>query len=97
MTTSIATSGNSRLIFKHCLPQVTPLLIANTVLMVALAIFAETAIAFLGLGDPQKISWGLLIENAFARQAISLDSSDDDDDEARKRDGEEARSKASLP
>jgi peptide/nickel transport system permease protein len=67
-------AGNGRLIFKHCLPQVTPLLVANTVLMVALAIFAETAIAFLGLGDPQKISWGLLIENAFARQAISLDA-----------------------
>ncbi len=32
------------------------------------------------------------------KQAISLDSpDDDDDDEARKRDGEEARSKASLP
>jgi sec-independent protein translocase protein TatA len=32
------------------------------------------------------------------KQAISMDSSDDDDDdEARKRDGEEARSKASLP
>jgi sec-independent protein translocase protein TatA len=32
------------------------------------------------------------------RQAISFDSSDDDDDDdARKRDGEEARSKASLP
>jgi peptide/nickel transport system permease protein len=67
-------AGNARLIFRHCLPQVTPLLIANTVLMVALAIFAETAIAFLGLGDPQKVSWGLLIENAFSRQAISLDA-----------------------
>jgi sec-independent protein translocase protein TatA len=31
------------------------------------------------------------------KEAISLDSSDDDDDEARKKDGEEARSKASLP
>jgi sec-independent protein translocase protein TatA len=30
------------------------------------------------------------------KEAISLDSSDDDD-EARKKDGEEARSKASLP
>jgi sec-independent protein translocase protein TatA len=30
------------------------------------------------------------------RQAISLESTDDDD-EARRRDGEEARSKASLP
>ncbi len=34
------------------LPQVAPLLIANTVLTIAIAIFAETYITFLGLGDP---------------------------------------------
>ena len=45
-------AGNGRLIGRHMLPQVAPLLIANTVLMVALAIFAETYITFLGLGDP---------------------------------------------
>jgi len=67
-------AGNSRLIFRHVMPQVAPLLVANTVLMMAFAIFAETALAFLGLGDPQKISWGLLIENAFSRQAISVDA-----------------------
>jgi peptide/nickel transport system permease protein len=63
-------AGNSRLIFKHVLPQVMPLLIANTVLLVALAIFAETFITFLGLGDPSVISWGRLIENAFTDDAI---------------------------
>jgi peptide/nickel transport system permease protein len=63
-------AGNSRLIFKHILPQVAPLLIANTVLLVAYAIFAETFITFLGLGDPSVISWGRLIENAFQDDAI---------------------------
>jgi peptide/nickel transport system permease protein len=63
-------AGNSRLVFRHVLPQVAPLLIANTVLMVALAIFAETYITFLGLGDPQAISWGRLIENAFKGDAV---------------------------
>jgi peptide/nickel transport system permease protein len=62
-------AGNRRLIFKHVLPQVMPLLIANTVLMIALAIFAETFITFLGLGDPSTISWGRLIENAFEGEA----------------------------
>ena len=64
-------AGNRRLIFKHILPQVAPLLIANMVLMVALAIFAETFIAFLGLGDPSAISWGKLIENAFTDHAVA--------------------------
>ena len=47
-----------RLIGKHILPQIAPLLVANTVLLVAAAIFAETFITFLGLGDPSLISWG---------------------------------------
>ena len=67
-------AGNNRLIFKHILPQVAPLLIANMVLMVALAIFAETFIAFLGLGDPSAISWGKLIENAFTDHAVLNDA-----------------------
>jgi peptide/nickel transport system permease protein len=67
-------AGNGRLVFKHVLPQVAPLLIANTVLMVALAIFAETYITFLGLGDPSTISWGRLIENAFTGEATINDA-----------------------
>ena len=47
-----------------------PLLIANTVLVIAIAIFAETYIAFLGLGDPALTSWGKLIENAFKGDAV---------------------------
>jgi peptide/nickel transport system permease protein len=67
-------AGNSRLVGKHILPQVAPLLIANTVLLVAYAIFAETFITFLGLGDPSLISWGRLIENAFTDDALLNDA-----------------------
>ena len=63
-------AGNRRMIGKHVLPQVMPLLIANTVLTIAIAIFAETYITFLGLGDPALISWGKLIENAFTGDAV---------------------------
>jgi peptide/nickel transport system permease protein len=63
-------AGNTRLIFRHVLPQVMPLLIANTVIFVAYAIFAETFISFLGLGDPSTVSWGRLIENAFTDDAV---------------------------
>jgi peptide/nickel transport system permease protein len=63
-------AGNNRLVFKHVLPQVAPLLIANTVLTIALAIFLETYITFLGLGDPSSISWGKLIENSFLGNAV---------------------------
>ena len=64
-------AGNARIIFKHILPQVGPLLIANTVLTIAIAIYLETALAFLGLEDPTVTSWGTILEHAFERTAIS--------------------------
>jgi peptide/nickel transport system permease protein len=64
-------ASDVRIIARHVLPQIGPLLMANTVLTVAVAIFDETALAFLGLGDPTQITWGNIIEFAFLRTAIS--------------------------
>jgi peptide/nickel transport system permease protein len=64
-------AGHVRIIFRHVLPQIAPLLIANTVLTIAVAIFDETALSFLGLGDPSRISLGKVIQNAFQRTAVS--------------------------
>ena len=64
-------ASHTRIVLRHVLPQVAPLLIASTVLTIAVAIFDETALAFLGLGDPSRISLGKMIENAFQRAAIS--------------------------
>jgi len=58
-------------VWRHILPQVGPLLIANTVLTIAIAIYLETALAFLGLEDPTAVTWGTILENAFQRTAIS--------------------------
>ena len=62
--------GHGRLVWKHITPQVAPLLVANTVLTIAIAVFAETYIAFLGLEDPSTISWGKLIQNSLSGGAI---------------------------
>jgi peptide/nickel transport system permease protein len=64
-------SGNLRIIATHIMPQVGPLLMANTVLTVAIAIYLETALAFLGLEDPTVTTWGTILEHAFDRTAIS--------------------------
>lgn len=64
-------ASHTRIIFRHVLPQVAPLLVANTVLTIAVAIFDETALAFLGLSDPTAVTWGTMIEHAFERTAIS--------------------------
>jgi peptide/nickel transport system permease protein len=55
----------------HILPNALPLIFANTVLIVAVAILAEAALAFLGLGDPSSISWGSMIEQGFNAGAPS--------------------------
>jgi peptide/nickel transport system permease protein len=59
------------IIRKHILPNTLPLIFANTVLIVAVAILSEAALAFLGLGDPTHISWGTMLENAFQNGAPS--------------------------
>ena len=65
-------ASRTRVLFRHVLPHIAPLLIAQTVVSMALAIFYETALAFLGLGDPTAVSWGTIIENAFLQTAMSV-------------------------
>lgn len=64
-------AGHTRIILTHIVPQLGPLLIANTVLAITLAIFNETALAFLGLSDPTAVTWGTIMEHAFERGAVS--------------------------
>jgi peptide/nickel transport system permease protein len=62
------------IIRKHILPNTAPLIFANTVLIVAVAILSEAALSFLGLGDPTQISWGTMLENAFESGAPSAEA-----------------------
>ncbi len=64
-------ASHLRIIGRHILPQVGPLLMANTVLTIAVAIYLETALAFLGLEDPTTTTWGTILEHAFDRAAVS--------------------------
>jgi peptide/nickel transport system permease protein len=65
-------ASNRQIISRHILPNVFPLIFANTILVVAVAILTETTLSFLGLGDPFSVSWGSILESAFAEGAISL-------------------------
>ena len=65
-------ASNRQIIARHILPNVFPLIFANTILVVAVAILAEATLSFLGLGDPFSVSWGSILESAFAEGAISL-------------------------
>jgi peptide/nickel transport system permease protein len=65
-------ASNRQIIARHILPNVFPLIFANTILVVAVAILTEATLSFLGLGDPFSVSWGSILESAFAEGAISL-------------------------
>lgn len=62
--------SDSRIIFRHILPNVTAPIIVNATLMVAYAILTESALSFLGLGvQPPQFSWGSMLN---AAQDITL-------------------------
>lgn len=60
------------IVTRHVLPNVFPLIFANTILVVAIAILSETTLSFLGLGDPLHVSWGTILEFAFSAGAASI-------------------------
>jgi peptide/nickel transport system permease protein len=64
-------AGDIHILRRHILPAVLPLMLANMVLVVSIAILEESSLAFLGLGDPTVISWGQMLNYAFERGAIS--------------------------
>jgi peptide/nickel transport system permease protein len=54
---------NARIIFGEVLPNALPPLIVTSSVMVATAILMESALSFMGLGDPNVVSWGSMIGN----------------------------------
>ena len=58
-------AGNAKLMFGEIMPNVLPLMFAQAVLMITYAIYDEAILAFLGLGDPTRISWGSMLHFAF--------------------------------
>jgi peptide/nickel transport system permease protein len=64
-------AGHGHIIRRHILPQIMPLIVANTVLIFSTAILVESGLAFLGLGDPTQPSWGTMLNFAFDRSAIT--------------------------
>lgn len=53
--------GNAWIIFREILPNALPPVIVSTSVLVANAILIESGLSFLGLGDPNAMSWGSMI------------------------------------
>jgi peptide/nickel transport system permease protein len=55
---------------RHVAPALGPMVVAGLVTIAARAILLEASLAFLGLGDPTSVSWGLMLNKALAHPGI---------------------------
>ncbi|MEC9245218.1 MAG: ABC transporter permease [Pseudomonadota bacterium] len=65
--TAARTAGASwpRIVFRHLLPNIWPMLAVNFALQFGLAVIAEASLSYLGLGaPPPNASWGRLLQEA---------------------------------
>lgn len=66
--------GPLRIILREVLPNALPPIIVTASVIVASAILMESSLSFLGVGDPNKVSWGSMIGNGrdMLRSALYL-------------------------
>lgn len=58
----VAGASHVRIIFRHILPNVLPMALLYMTFRVTSAIIVEAALAFLGFGDPNTVSWGMMLQ-----------------------------------
>jgi peptide/nickel transport system permease protein len=63
--------SDTKIIFKHIIPQLLPLTFASIAIAVPGAILTEAALSFLGLGDPTIPTWGQILHDAYSAGAMS--------------------------
>jgi len=63
--------SDTKIIFKHVIPQLLPLTFATIAISVPGAILGEAALSFLGLGDPSIPTWGQILHDAHSAGAMS--------------------------
>jgi ABC-type glutathione transport system ATPase component/ABC-type dipeptide/oligopeptide/nickel transport system permease subunit len=62
------------IVFRHIIPSLTPMILAQFARLTQQAVLTESALCFLGLGNPQWVSWGGTLYYANARAAFLGDA-----------------------
>lgn len=63
-------AGPAHIMRRHLLPALAPYIVADFVTVAGHAVLLEAGLAFLGLGDPTGVSWGLILNRALAQQGL---------------------------
>lgn len=64
-------ASHARTMFVHIAPNILPLSFLYGSLAIGWAILTEASISFLGFGDPNVISWGFMLQDAYNSQALA--------------------------
>lgn len=62
---------DTKIIFRHIIPQILPYALASIAISVPAAITTEAGLSFLGLGDPSFPTWGQMLHDAKAHGAAA--------------------------
>lgn len=68
----VAGAGDWHIISRHLAPNVLPMTFLYGSFGIAWAILAEAGISFIGLGDPNTVSWGTMLQASRAYSALSF-------------------------
>jgi peptide/nickel transport system permease protein len=63
-------AGSFRIVFRYMIPRVIPMLIPAFVTAIPGFVFLEASLSILGLGDPDIPTWGKLLSDAYANEAL---------------------------
>jgi len=63
-------ASSNRIIYRHIAPNVLPLSFLYTLIIAGDAVLTEASLSFLGLGNPNTISWGQMLFYCFSSQRM---------------------------
>jgi len=64
-------ASDKRTIFLYIAPNILALSLLYGTLAIGWAILTEASVSFLGFGDPNVVSWGYMLQDAYISQALA--------------------------
>lgn len=68
---TVSGASNLRIIFVYIAPSILPLTFLYGSFAIAWAILTEASVSFLGFSDPNTVSWGFMLQDAFLSLALT--------------------------
>jgi len=65
-------AGNFYIAWRHIVPALGPLLLVDFIYGIRRAVFMEAGLAFLGISDPARVSWGMMMRDALSFSYLNV-------------------------